>query len=196
MDSFNIMGIDPGSRTLGVSIFTIRPKGESTIRDFTLDIENIITFNVRVDDEDTRGLHDKILDRTTKLSKIIKGIYYVYRPMMVSIESSFINANRMGAVIPLTKAIHTVEESIFSIDSYAKIVSIPPGLIKKIFNSKQIGKDAVLEALQDKPELLKKIKSNKEMSEHEIDSIAIAYSLLEYIKTNGGMSCIKYLEAC
>ena len=32
------------------------------------------------------------------------------------------------------------------------------------------------------------------MSDHEVDGVAIAYTLLEYIKTTKGMICIKYLE--
>ena len=184
MSTFNIMGIDPGSRNVGVSIFNLNND---------LSINHIKTYNLNIDIENDNGLHENILDRTKKLSTIIKMIYAIYTPAMVAMESSFINTSRMGAVIPLTKSIHTIESTLYEIDSYVKILSIPPGVIKKIFGSKQIGKDAVSKALDANIELVAKVLDRKKITEHEIDAIAIAYTLLEYIKTTGGMICIRYL---
>ena len=56
----------------------------------------------------------------------------------------------------------------------------------------QKAKDAVSEGLKSKLHLTSKIK--KELSEHEIDAVAITVTLLEYIKTTDGMSCIKYID--
>lgn len=183
--TFNIMGIDPGSRNVGVSIYNLNAD---------LSINRVTTHNLNIDIENDNGIHENILDRTKKLSTIIKMLYAIYTPSIVAMESSFINTSRMGAVIPLTKSIHTIESSIYEIDSYAKILSIPPGVIKKIFGSKQIGKDAVSVALDKNLELVSKVVDRKNITEHEIDAIAIAYTLLEYIKTTGGMICIRYLS--
>lgn len=190
---FNIMGIDPGSRTLGVSIFTVKPTGESTIKDFDLEIMDIKTITLHIDN-DTTGLFDNVTARTLKLKRFIKAIYYIYRPAMTSIESSFVNMSRLGAVLPLTKAIHTIESTLVELDRYAKIVSIPPGAVKKAFDSKQKGKDAVLVALKNKKELVDLIGDVAKISEHEVDAVAIAYTLLEYLKTTGGMVCIHGLQ--
>lgn len=187
------MGIDPGSRTLGVSIFTVKPTGESTIDNFNLEIASIKTMTLFIDN-DTTGVFDNVTARTQKLKRLIKGIYYVYRPVMTSIESSFVNMSRLGAVLPLTKAIHTIESTIVELDRYAKIVSIPPGAVKKAFDSKQKGKDSVLIALKKKKQLVELIDKVDKISEHEVDAVAITYTLLEYLKTTGGMTCIHGLR--
>lgn len=189
--SFNIMGIDPGSRNIGVAIFTITPIQLEYSVGF--EIENVLTFNIAIDEEDSRGIHEALIDRTARLESIMKSLYSIYEPAIVGMESSFINISRMSAVIPLSRAIHSIESAIYSIDRYAKILSMPPGVIKKIFGSKQVGKDAVMVALKNKPQLAEKL-NMKRVTDHEVDGVAIAYTLLEYIKTNGGMSCIKYLE--
>lgn len=190
-EKFRIMGLDPGSRTIGICIFEITPILKDTILDF--DIDRILTFNIAIDLEDNRGIHDVLLDRTNRISRIVAGIYSLYNPAIVGIESSFINLSRMSAVIPLSRAIQSIESSIYGLDRYAKVLNMPPPVIKKVFGSKQVGKDAVLLALKNKPDLVKKVEISR-MSDHEVDGVAIAYTLLEYIKTNGGMVCIKYLE--
>ena len=191
MNSFNIMGIDPGSRNVGVTIFGLNI--QHTNNSIFLDIDKITTFNIAVEEERDIGIHDGLLDRTNKIARLIKSIYLLYEPLMVGMESSFINISRMAAVIPLSRSIHAIEHIIYSTDRYAKILSMPPGVIKKVFKSKQIGKDAVLEALKNKPHLVKKVEMSR-MTDHEVDSVAIAYTLLEYIKTTEGMICMKYLE--
>ena len=190
-DRFNIMGIDPGSRTIGVCIFEVVPRLDKDILEF--DIDKILTFNLAIDLESNKGIHDVLLDRTNRIAKIIQSLYALYEPSMVGIETSFINLSRMSAVIPLSRAIQSIETAIYTYDSYAKVLNMTPGVIKKMFGSKQVGKEAVLDALKDKPDLVKKVEISR-MSDHEVDGIAIAYGLLEYIKTNRGMLCIKYLE--
>lgn len=183
-DDFHIMGIDPGTRNIGVSIFTLNGK---------LQVIGIITFNLNVDIETDTGIHDTLLDRTSKLYRLITSLYYIYNPSMVSIESSFINSRMLGAVIPLTKAIGAIESAIFNMDKYAKVISIPPGVIKKLFDAKQVGKDAVTDALLKHTELMEFV-NTKVMTEHEIDAIAITYSLLRYLRKSEGMTCLRYLQ--
>lgn len=187
MDSFNIMGIDPGSRTVGVCIYTISPK---------LELIKIYTYTLNIDSNNNEhlGIHENILERTSKLETIIKFIYHIYNPMIVAMESSFINMSRMGAVIPLTKSIHSIESILYNVDKHIKLISMPPGVIKKVFNSKQVGKDAVLDALEKHKHITEKLYKKKVITEHEVDAIAIAYALLEYIKTTEGMICIRYLN--
>ena len=189
--SFNIMGIDPGSRNVGVSIFNVLPEDDN--HDIKFTVNKVLTFSINIDIEDDVGIHELILDRLKKLSNIIKTVYRLYNPTVVAMESAFINTSRMGAVIPLAQAIYAIQSTIYSIDRSSKVITLPPGLIKKIFGSKQVGKDAVLVALKSHKLLMEKI-TKKNMTDHEIDAIAIAYSILEYIKTTRGMVCIKYLE--
>lgn len=182
METFNIMGVDPGSNNVGVSIFELNND---------LEIVKIHTHNIALVVDESNGIHDVVVDRLKKLAFMIRAIYSMYNPTMVAMESSFINPSRLGAVIPLTKSIHVIESIIESVDSYAKIVTIPPGLIKKIFGVKQVGKDVVTEGLIGKSYFNK---VTTELSEHEIDAIAITETLLEYIKTTDGMACIKYID--
>lgn len=187
MDNFNIMGIDPGSRSVGVCIYNISPE---------LELLKLYTYTLNIDSEvnEHQGIHENILERTDKLESIIKYLYHIYSPMMVAMESSFINMSRMGAVIPLTKSIHSIESILYKIDKHIKVISMPPGVIKKVFNSKQVGKDAVLDALGKHKHIIDKLDKKKIITEHEVDAIAIAHALLEYIKTTEGMICIRYLN--
>ncbi len=187
MDSFNIMGIDPGSRSVGICVYSITPE---------LEINNIHTHTLSLDTElnDHKGLHENIVERTSKLKYLMQTIIHLYNPTIVAMESSFINTSRMGAVIPLTKSIHVVESILYEIDKHSKLLAMPPGVIKKVFDSKQVGKEAVLTALNKHKGIVDKLNKNKVITEHEVDAIAIAHALLQYIKTTRGMICIRYLN--
>jgi len=183
-DNFYIMGIDPGSRTMGVCVMEMSP---------ALEIVSIHTFSPVISRDDSTGIYDNIITRLKKLDFIIRSIYSIYKPTIVSMESSFINASRMGAVIPLTKSIGLIETVLATIDEHIKIVSIPPSVIKKVFKSKQKGKDSVTEALMAKKSIVRMLNVDR-MSEHSIDAVAIAYTLLSFLKGNKGMLCIRYLQ--
>ena len=182
--NFYIMGVDPGSHTLGVCLMEMSP---------SLEIVSIVTYSPIISVSDSVGLYDNIIARLKKLEFMIRSIYSIYKPAIVAMESSFINGARLGAVIPLTKSISLVETVLTSIDEHIKLVSIPPPVIKKVFKAKQKGKDTVKEALLNKKTLNSHLDIEK-MSEHSIDAVAIAYTLLEFLKANKGMLCIRYLQ--
>jgi len=183
-DNFYIMGVDPGSRTLGVCMMELSPE---------LDIVSVSTHNVIIDSEDNVSMCENIVYRMRKLRFIIQSLYTIYNPAIISMESSFINASRMGAVIPLTKSIALLESVLNELDRFIKMTTIPPSVIKKVFKARQKGKEAVTEALENNSELSHLVDVNK-MSEHEIDATAIAFTLREYLKVNKGMMCIRYLQ--
>lgn len=185
-EEFYILGIDPGTRNVGLSFYKLNGK---------LDIISIETFNLFIDIEGSNGIGEQLIYRITRLAKMLTCIYKLFSPYMVIMESSFIDIKNISAVIPLSKAISCIEMTIRDIDEYAKLISIAPRLAKKIFGAELTGKEAVKDALMKKDEVLSKI-VNKNYTEHEIDAIAIAYALLTYLREERGMPCIKYLERC
>lgn len=177
MNTFNTVAIDPGTSTIGVSVFTINASDLSIVNIETILINTTILFQ-EVD------LVQDLLIRLSTLHERIKEIISFYNPMMVAIENAFAFKMRPGAYGPLSQSIMAIELAVLYVDPNIRIFKFSPKTIKKIATEGgAANKDDVLAGISNIPEVINKINPYL-LSEHEVDSLAINYTLLDYIRYN------------
>ena len=177
MNTFKTIAIDPGTSTIGVSIFTINAIDLSIV-----DIETVlIDLNIGFIEID---LVDNLLNRLYRLNLRVKELIEYYQPKLVSIEASFYFKLRPAAYGPLSQSIMAIELATLYIDPNIRIFKFSPKTIKMIATKGgAANKDDVLSGIANIPEIVNKINPYL-LSEHEVDSLAINYTLLDYIRYN------------
>lgn len=183
IECFTIMGIDPGSRNLGIAIFYINS--------YTLDIEEIIPIPISLNKYFIYSSNKSSLtNRLHYLRQEFKEILEAYNPVAISIESGFINPRMPGAVIPLASAITIMSSVIMQYDMDISIIDYPPSIIKKAVGANPLGnKSPVFNALSKNKEISNIVNLDL-LTEHCVDSIAIAYTMLLEIRREGVLCLI------
>ena len=173
-DYIYVMSVDPGNNT-GITMFKV------SIPDFK--ILDIDTHNIILDHFDNNlVVNGKILNRLNALKTIITKITYDYQPTLVAFEAAFLNMKFPKAVIQLSQYIAVMESAVLTVSKKIKILRYPPLKVKKQLQTSNVSKLSMYEAVKAIPELNSKIKI-KELTEHQIDSIAIGYTLILELRT-------------
>lgn len=171
-ENFNIIGIDPGNN-LGISVFTL---------DTNLNIKNIITHFMCLEDYPSNLSYDKKLSRLLYLQQLPYRLVNLYNPIAVGIETAFMNSRFPQAVMALSQYVSTIELNFIRANSFIKFFKYPPKYIKKLIDTGDANKKDMLSGI-------KKIKEIADVfdtigkTEHEIDATAIAYVTLQEIRT-------------
>lgn len=175
---FRIIGIDPGSRNLGVTIMFIDIE--------TLEIMDIVPIPISLNKHNILDVNKiSLISRLSYLRKEFERIVHAYNPIAVAIESGFINPRMPGAVIPLASAITAMSSVIMEYDRTITIIEYPPSIIKKAVGANPIGnKSPVFNALVANSEF-EELVNLEVLTEHCVDSIAIAYTMLLDIREEG-----------
>lgn len=172
-NTFNIIGIDPGNN-LGVAIYTINGENNQIVK--------ITTFKKVLDNlNEVSG--DKTIFRLTHLQKVIREIVLEYKPVMVGIETAFLNKKYPLAVIQLSQYTAIIEMTILAINPFIKMGKFAPKKIKMYSGLATANKDDMLELINGVVELQPHLNTTN-ISEHEIDAIAIGYIVLNQIREN------------
>jgi len=167
-NNFNIIGVDPGSNFVGVSVLEV----------------NVETFQIHKISSETINL-SKIKSRTEpnydityKMDNLLHYLTELFRannPSVVSIENPFMFSKRPGAVIPLAKSLAIIEQAAITYDDSVLIYRISPSEVKNAIGAKgNADKDTMLSTLEHHPILGYYIDIER-MSEHEIDAVAMGY---------------------
>jgi Holliday junction resolvasome RuvABC endonuclease subunit len=170
---FNIIGIDPGNN-LGVAIYSIDCENNKIVK--------INTFKKVLDNLNDIN-SDKTIFRLTNLQKVIREIILEYKPVMVGIETAFLNKKYPLAVIQLSQYTAIIEMTILAINPFIKIGKFAPKKIKMFSGSATANKDDMLELINGIVELQPYLNTTN-LSEHEIDAVAIGYIVLNQIREN------------
>jgi len=176
--TFNIIGIDPSTTHIGVSILTID--------EYSLKIVNIVTEHIFIKEYAIPNEHNNaLIYKMRVLQDRIEEILRKYRPMAVAIEQPFINMRfRPTAVIPLARALQVLENNLYMYNPYMLIARPSPGEVKNALGAKGgTGKEPVLEAILSSKEITKYISPN-DITDHEIDATGVAYYLYNTILQN------------
>lgn len=183
MSPICIMGIDPGSRNLGVAIMEIDID--------TLEIIDIIPIPISLNKYLINNYKTSHLySRLTVLRREFEDIIDTFNPIAVAVESGFINPKMPGAVIPLANVLAIMTNVILENDTDTMIIEYPPSIIKKTIGANPVGnKSPVLEAISNNEEI-KEIVDIDLLTEHNVDSIAIAYTLLVNLRKEGVLCLI------
>jgi len=167
-----ILGIDPGTSTVGVSLlkldesFNVKER-ESILIDVTKTgyvnrLNNKTDYKLAI-------IHNRITDIIRK-----------FKPISMVIEMPFFNPRRPQAVIPLARSLQAIMGAMVISNPNVPIVRPSPSNIKNAVGVKGNSgdKDEMTQAV------LKLGLCDGDESEHEIDAIAANYYLLNLLKVN------------
>lgn len=178
---FNIMGIDPGNN-LGITIITVEIPSYKIV--------SIFTKTIILDNLVPEYIEDRFIYRLLILQNIIYQVYMEYLPVAISLETAFLNMSRPKAVIQLYQYLGVVETVARTINPFVKILKNMPKAIKKLIGAGG-GADKLdmKEAVKLIPDIANIIDVTW-LSEHEVDSIAMAYLGYIEIRNNPMMLCM------
>lgn len=174
----NLIGIDPGSETIGVSIIEI-----NTI---SLDIVTVDAFTFQgsklpmsIVDQLTGG------DRHAKLHAHTNNFNYVfnkYQPIAVCSESPFYNPRMPNAFGSLTEVLCSIRQGLYEYDQWQQLHLIDPSSVKKSIGAKGNADKDIMRATLATHDTLKPLlkRDINHYDEHSIDAIAVGYSF--YLK--------------
>ena len=171
---FTIIGLDPGTRMLGVAILNI------DLDRLRIDSSNAFTLNADIlskDDYWTKEVHGDRFSRIASLRIKLVKIFNYYKPEYIFSESPFINTHYPAAGIALTEVLSDINRAVYEYSVWHKLHLIPPSTVKQAINApgnanKIVMKQKILE-LQD-------LNYNDDihlinLDEHSIDALAVGY---------------------
>lgn len=175
-----IVGIDPGTETLGVAIIHFN------VEDFSIVRCEAATYkgSALLRNEWTRELFG---DRYSRIEAHRFNLYKILveeQPLIVGCESPFISRRFPQAGLALTEVVCAIRASLRLYDLFKPLYSVTPPEAKKAVGAK---------VNKDKREVAKSILKIKALTstavlplttldEHSIDALAVAYCLLQHAK--------------
>ena len=172
------ISIDPGLNFCGISVIESEKLTEDTATFKVL--ETILVKNARKFTETEKSLEKRLDARTVKVLSIIdtiRGLLERYEIEAIVIEAPFYNALTPMTYGSLLEVIFGIKYSLV-INSELNFHLIEPLRIKKIFtNFSQANKEQMATFLRNKKESgdIEIDKNIEELSEHEVDSIAVGF---------------------
>lgn len=168
---YNIIGIDPGNN-LGISIFTISSK-DNSIYSISTSFYNLEHYEFYFPPNKSNKL--------LYIEKIILDLCNKYSPVAVAIEEPFINTKFPKAITSLSRVLSIIEFTLTKYYPNIKLFTYAPKLIKANVIKGEANKTDMKLGIDNIEEL--KI-DTRDLTEHEVDAIGIAYTLLLEIREN------------
>ena len=175
---YRILGIDPGTNTLGVAIIDLDLVNKET------SLIMATTIHGGKNSKNFPSISDVHGDRRAKLFAHQKSIRYIleqYRPNSIISESPYMGkfANAFEALVECLMAIR---DEVYNYDHSITLETVDPPTAKKAVGAPGRGgdKSAVRDAVLKLQELKNKTGSSLGvLDEHTIDAIAVAYYKLQ-----------------
>lgn len=174
VSSFNIVGIDPGTTHLGVSIITVSFEELSIVCSdaFTVDAsKNVVqSWNGYV--------HNERFARIEYICKQLMQVLKDTRPLIVCAESPFFGMRHPGAYQALTELLTQIRLTVYNYDNWRELQLVPPSNVKQAVGQKgNVDKHAMKTALLSMCNVLKfhSFEKMNGLDEHSIDALAVGY---------------------
>lgn len=167
---YHILGIDPGNN-LGISIYQL---------DCENNIINIHTECHILENYICSLTSDLFSSKLIAIQTIINNLLTIYNPLAVGLESAFMNIRYPKAIMNLSQYVAMIDTTIINYNSFIKIYKYAPKYIKHKVSTGDANKNDMLTSILKIKEISPFIRSN--VTEHEVDAIAIAYVLLTNIR--------------
>lgn len=180
--TFTIVGLDPGTHNLGLGALHV---DLLTYQIRSFEAYTLVATKLMDDDDMLVGTHGHTYARTQALRDVIVQHLQRLRPSAIACEDAFFNRLRPGAYGPLLMSINSIREAAMDYNRFMPFILIEPSVIKTAVGAKGgANKVPVLEGI-------KKIKEFDvpsptplhTLSEHAIDSLAIAYARLKQMRS-------------
>ena len=177
-----LLGIDPGSSSLGLAILELDSTTFSivTTTAYTIEATKLELFNT---------LDLRLPERERRLRAISKAVSLCledYKPLTLAIESPFFNSRKPSAYAVLIETMYVLKQTARAYDLNLPIIEVDPPTAKKAIGVRRLKakerrrlklttKDLVREALLPLT-ALKLTESIDSLDEHSLDAIAVVYS--------------------
>lgn len=181
VSTINIIGIDPGTTKLGVSIMEI-----------CLDTRQILnTQAMTLNGEKLANnylLETHYGHRHSRINGMMDSVYQMlvnYQPFAVISEAPFFNPTRPAAFEALVEVIGALRSTVMRYDIFKPLISVDPSSVKNAVGAKGgANKVSIKEAVTMLPDINYHDKEEfASLDEHAIDSIAVNYwYYTKYIK--------------
>lgn len=179
-DVGSIVGIDPGTETLGLACIKFSVSSLSIVGTYAHTfIGSKLGMNQWI-----AAIHSNRYSRLQahRLNLIFQ--FEHYQPNVVASESPFFNPRRPNAFAPLVETLDMIRDALVAYDNMLPLHLIdPPSVKKAVGASGGSGKDSVRDGVLKLADELKyqgEIPLDQ-LSEHAIDAVAVAYSkIVEY----------------
>lgn len=172
---YRIIGIDPGTETLGVCILDIDMKTGEVISTtaFTLIASKSPYF-----DKELSLLQDHKTARLKAHLLNLQNLFIKAKPSLVASEAPFYNRMRPSAYAPLVETMMVIREALLAFNRYSRLITLDPPRVKKAVGAKgNAKKEEVEKALRNyQVELKLSKKEIDEMDEHSVDATCVAYA--------------------
>lgn len=173
-DTFRVVGIDPGTATLGFSVLDLSLRtGQMTVAFSETQVAQKMLADYRVEEK----VHG---DRTAKLMALEDRLFVLFellRPHAICTESPFLGRFPQ-AFAALTECVSYVRRAVCRYDRYMPLQMVDPPTAKKAVGmtvKRGITKDDVTAAVAKLPLQYAEGIVLSELDEHQVDSIAVAY---------------------
>lgn len=168
----SIVGIDPGSETLGLGIIYI------DIDSLEIVSSSAMTFvgsKMYVQDNWMSTMHNPRTARIHAHHKNLVDFFRTINPVAIACESPFYNPRRPNAYGVLVEVLTMVRQAIIEYDVWKPLYLIDPPTVKKSVGAPgNADKERMLLAVKNMPELKLTIPVEV-LDEHSIDALAVAY---------------------
>lgn len=176
-----ILGIDPGSDTMGFGVIHCDAH--------TLQITACEAFTVqasRLPGRDWLGsIHGDRMRRLYTHADHLSIVLGDLQPAAVASEAPFYNPRMPGAFAPLVETMYTLRQTVAAHDPWMQLYTITPSQVKNGVGAAGGGnKDAVKKAILEKTPLASCcLGSIEQYDEHSVDGLAVAYVMHQMIFT-------------
>lgn len=171
----NIIGIDPGTNTLGFSVIYFDCKTLTILSTFAT---TFIGEKLSRYDDYSRFLHGDRFMRLRAHEENLLHLFRQFQPFQVVAESNFMNTRRPQAYGALVETVSAIKSALYRFDPWKPLYLIDPPTVKKAIGAKgNADKEEVkrcLLKLEDDLHYQGDIPITA-LDEHSIDAIAIAY---------------------
>ncbi len=178
-----IIGIDPGSESLGVAeinfdIQTLEVVGWQAV--------TYLGSKLLKGSAWTEEVHGARYRRLIAHRKNLIKLFEQIRPFLIACEAPFINMRRPQAYGALTEVVYEIRQAVIAYSPWNELYLIDPSSVKNGVGAKgNADKDAVKVKILQIEELQKVATSSMAaLDEHSIDALAVAYVMLNNLKLN------------
>lgn len=170
-ETLNIIGIDPGSRSLGMALVVLLGDRVTDVGVETLHFDALKYQYPECYREGSPA--DRILVLTDTLRRRLKQL----DANCLFIESPFINPGRISAFKPLVELNKTILEVVTEV--YGRqfpVAFLAPVAVKKQMKTEKLDKDSMKKALLNNTQLTNFTTLLEQADEHSLDAVAVALS--------------------
>ncbi len=168
-----IIGIDPGSDTVGICIMKVDVEKQliTSTQAFTIHCSNL------GGSEWNAELHTDRFRRIQNLKRVLASLFKREEPTSIAVESPFFNHFRPQAYGVLVEVMTSIRHSVIEYDQWLCPYLIDPSSVKNAVGAAGYAKkDAMFLAVKALSSVINLINKIDDLDEHSIDSIAVAYT--------------------